>query len=70
MDSDVSIAPKAALPEPLRGLSTKHRAMVAVAAKSLGSDPEDFTIHRIVMRHQPIPTTLVVRFGLAEAPRV
>jgi len=69
MDSDVSIAPKTALPEPLRGLSTKHRAMVAVAAKSLGSDPEDFAIHRTVMRYQPIPTRLVVRFGLADARR-
>jgi len=69
MDSDVSVAPKAALPEPLRELSTKYRAMVAVAAKSLGSDPEDFTIHRTVMRHQPIPTTMVVRFNLAEKPK-
>jgi len=69
MDSDVSVAPKAALPEPLRELSTKYRAMVAVAAKSLGSDPADFTIHRTVMRHQPIPTTMVVRFNLAEKPK-
>lgn len=42
--------------------------MLAVVAETLDAGVGDFAIHRTVMLHQPIPTTMVVRFDLAEAP--
>ena len=58
-----------ALPSDLRSVSATYRKMLAAGAAALGAEPEAFTIHRTVMLHQPIPTTMVVRFNLAEKPK-
>lgn len=69
LDDDTTIAPKAALPDPLRSISAEYRKVLVKAAAALGEDLDAFTIHRTVTRHQPTPTTMIVRFNLAEKPK-
>ena len=68
MATETTVVDRPALPDSLRSISAKYRKMLAVGAAALDADVGDFTIHRTVMLHQPIPTTMVVRFDLAEAP--
>ena len=68
MATETEVVDRPALPDSLRTLSAKYRKMLAVGAAALGADVGDFVIHRTVMLHQPIPTTMVVRFNLAAPP--
>lgn len=68
MASETTIVDSTGLPSGLRSVSAPYRRMLAVGAEALGAEPDAFTIHRTVKLHQPIPTTMVVRFNLAENP--
>ena len=69
MSGETMVVEAPALPSDLRSVSATYRKMLAAGAAALGAEPEAFTIHRTVMLHQPIPTTMVVRFNLAEKPK-
>lgn len=69
MATETEVVDRPALPDSLRTLSAKYRKMLAVGAAALGAAVGDFVIHRTVMLHQPIPTTMVVRFNLAAPPK-
>jgi hypothetical protein len=56
-----------ALPDGFRDLEETWTEVLEAGAKSLGRSLDEFRIHRTCIAHPPIPSTLVVRWGLPVA---
>jgi hypothetical protein len=68
MATETTVVPSPSLPASLRTVSTPYRRMLALAASAMDCDLDEFIVHRTIVEHQPIPTTTVVRFNLADRP--
>ena len=59
------------LPHALRGAAPAYRDLLELGARSLGKGLRlrDFACFRLAMAHPPMPTSLVLRWRLADPPR-
>lgn len=56
------------LPAPLDGCARVYRDLIRRAAAAVGATPEEFTIHRMVVPHPPIPSQIVATLSLPTRP--